>query len=156
MKNPLLLAFTQFLFLTLFTISANSAYGLNLENTQEELIKLQDLEKVPVFPGCDKYNSKNSDLRGCMSSKISKFIQTNFRTSLAKGLGLSGEQRISIIFKINKRGKVVDIRARAPHQRLLKEATRVVNMLPKMKPGTLKGKAVVVPYSLPIIFQVQD
>jgi len=91
-----------------------------------------------------------------MSSKISKFIQTNFRTSLAKGLGLSGEQRISIIFKINKRGKVVDVRARAPHLRLLKEATRVVNMLPKMKPGTLKGKAVVVPYSLPIIFQVQD
>ena len=156
MKNSLILAFTPFLFLTLFTISANSAYGLNLENTQEELIKLQDLEKVPVFPGCDKYNSKNSDLRGCMSSKISKFIQTNFRTSLAKGLGLSGRQRISVIFKINKKGKVVDAKARAPHPRLVKEAIRVVNMLPKMKPGIHNGEAVVVPYSIPIIFQVRD
>ena len=156
MKNYLILAFTPFLFLTLFTISANSAYGLNLENIQEELIKFPDLDKVPVFPGCDKYNSKNSDLRGCMSSKIIKFVQTNFRTSLAEGLGLSGRQRISVIFKINKKGKVVDSKARAPHPRLVKEAIRVVNMLPKMKPGIYNGKAVVVPYSLPIIFQVQD
>jgi protein TonB len=48
------------------------------------------------------------------------------------------------------------VRARAPHPRLVKEATRVVNLLPKMKPGKQRGKAVVVPYSLPIIFQVQD
>jgi protein TonB len=156
MKNSLLLAFTPFLFLTLFTISANSAYGLNLENIQEELIKFPDLEKVPVFPGCDKYNSTNSDLRRCMSSKISKFVQTNFRTSITKRLGLSGRQRISVIFKINKKGNVFGVRARAPHPRLEKEAIRVVNMLPKMKPGIHNGKAVVVPYSIPIIFQVRD
>ena len=69
---------------------------------------------------------------------------------------LSGRQRISVIFKIDKNGDVVGVRARAPHPRLVKEATRVVNLLPKMKPGKQRGKAVVVPYSLPIIFQVQD
>ena len=156
MKNSLILAFTPFLFLTLFTIYANSTYGLNLENIQEELIKFPDLDKVPIFPLCDKYNSSNTDLRSCLSSQISNFIQTNFRTSLAKGLGLSGRQRISVIFKINKKGKVVDSKARAPHPRLVKEAIRVVNMLPKMKPGIHNGKAVVVPYSIPIIFQVRD
>jgi protein TonB len=50
----------------------------------------------------------------------------------------------------------VGIRARAPHPGLEKEATRVIGLLPKMQPGKQRGKAVTVPYSLPIIFQVQD
>jgi len=53
-------------------------------------------------------------------------------------------------------GNVIGVRARAPHPRLEKEAVRVINLLPKMKPGRQRGKAVIVPYSLPIIFQVQD
>ena len=58
--------------------------------------------------------------------------------------------------KIDKKGNVTGVRSRAPHPRLEKEAARVINMLPKMKPGRQRGKAVVVPYSLPITFQVQD
>ena len=57
---------------------------------------------------------------------------------------------------VYKRQDVVGVRARAPHPRLVKEATRIVNLLPKMKPGMQLGKAVVVPYSLPIIFQVRS
>ena len=91
-----------------------------------------------------------------MSQKITKFVQRKFNTKLAGNLGLSGRQRIRVIFKIDKNGDVVGVRARAPHPMLVKEATRVVNLLPKMKPGKQRGKAVVVPYSLPIIFQVQD
>ena len=91
-----------------------------------------------------------------MSEKITKFVQKKFNTDLAGDLGLSGRQRISVIFKIDKTGKVVGVRSRAPHPRLEKEAARVVNLLPKMKPGKQRGKPVNVPYSLPIIFQVQD
>ena len=75
---------------------------------------------------------------------------------MAGDLGLSGRQRISVIFKIDRTGSVIGVRARAPHPRLEKEAVRVINLLPKMKPGRQRGKAVIVPYSLPIIFQVQD
>ena len=78
-----------------------------------------------------------------MSQKITKFVQRKFNTDLAGDLGLSGRQRISVIFKIDKNGDVVGVRARAPHPRLVKEATRVVNLLPKMKPGKQRGKAVV-------------
>ena len=48
------------------------------------------------------------------------------------------------------------MRSRAPHPRLEKEAARVVNMLPKMKPGRQRGRAVVVSYTLPITFLVQE
>jgi len=90
-----------------------------------------------------------------MSQKITKFVKKEFNTGLSRSLGLYGRQRISVIFKINKKGNVFGVRARAPHPILVKEAKRVINMLPKMKPGMQLGKAVVVPYSLPIIFQVQ-
>ena len=128
---------------------------LDIEEVEEDIeVPFSVIENVPIFPGCDKGN--NAQRRKCMSQKITKFVQRKFNTDLAGDLGLSGRQRISVIFKIDKNGDVVGVRARAPHPRLVKEATRVVNLLPKMKPGKQRGKAVIVPYSLPIIFQVQD
>ncbi len=47
------------------------------------------------------------------------------------------------------------MRSRASHPELVKEAVRVIKKLPKMIPGEQRGKKVAVPYSLPIIFQVQ-
>ena len=127
---------------------------LNIVDGDNVEVPFSTVQNVPIFPGCDKGN--NEKRRKCMSQKITKFVQKEFNTDLAGDLGLSGRQRISVIFKIDKNGDVVGVRARAPHPRLVKEATRVVNLLPKMKPGKQRGKAVVVPYSLPIIFQVQD
>jgi protein TonB len=91
-----------------------------------------------------------------MSKKIEKFVRRKFNSDLAGDLGLSGKQRISVIFKIDKNGNVTGVRSRAPHPRLEKEAARVINMLPKMKPSRQRGKSVVVQYSLPITFLVQD
>ena len=112
------------------------------------------IENVPEYPGCER--GSNAEKRKCMSDKIAKFVQRKFNTDLAGDLGLSGRQRISVIFKIDKNGNVTGVRSRAPHPRLEKEAARVINMLPKMKPGRQRGKPVIVPYSLPITFQVQD
>ena len=127
---------------------------LNIVDGDNVEVPFSTVENVPIFPGCDKGN--NEARRKCMSQKITKFVQRKFNTELAGNLGLSGRQRISVIFKIDKNGDVVGVRARAPHPKLKAEAIRVVNMLPKMKPGTQLGKAVVVPYSLPIQFFVQN
>ena len=138
-------------------------------NQEEEIVEIEDveveeveedievpfsvIENVPIFPGCEKGN--NDAKKACMNKKISQFIGRKFNTDLASELGLSGNQRIFVLFKIDKTGNIVDVRARAPHPRLEKEATRVVNLLPKMIPGKQRGKPVRVPYSLPISFQVQ-
>jgi protein TonB len=128
---------------------------IEVEEIYEDVeVPFSVIENVPEYPGCEK--GSNADKRKCMSAKIAKFVQRKFNTDLAGDLGLSGRQRISVIFKIDKRGNVTGVRSRAPHPRLEKEAARVINMLPKMKPGRQRGKAVVVPYSLPITFQVQD
>jgi protein TonB len=128
---------------------------VEVEVVEEDIdVPFHVIENVPVFPGCEKGN--NTKKKECMSKKISNFVNKKFNTELAGDLGLSGRQRIIVMFKIDKTGAVTGIRARAPHPGLEKEAKRVIGLLPKMKPGKQRGKPVNVPYSLPIIFQVQD
>ena len=128
---------------------------IEIEAVEEDVeVPFAVIENVPVFPGCEK--GSNAKKKACMSQKIAKFVNRKFNTDLAGDLGLSGRQRINVIFKIDKTGNITGIRARAPHPGLEKEAKRVIGLLPQMKPGKQRGKAVTVPYSLPIIFQVQD
>ena len=128
---------------------------IEVEEVYEDVeVPFSVIENVPEYPGCEK--GSNTEKRKCMSAKIAKFVQRKFNTDLAGDLGLSGKQRINVIFKIDKNGNVTGVRSRAPHPRLEKEAARVINLLPKMKPGRQRGKAVVVPYSLPITFKVQE
>ena len=127
---------------------------VEVEEVEEDIeVPFSVIENVPVFPGCEGGN--NDAKKDCMNKKIAQFIGKKFNTDLAGELGLSGVQKIYVLFKIDKNGEVTDIRARAPHPRLEKEAERVVNLLPKMIPGKQRGKPVRVPYSLPISFQVQ-
>ncbi|WP_240911358.1 M56 family metallopeptidase [Yeosuana marina] len=113
------------------------------------------VDEVPIFPGCETLTS-SEERKKCMSEKISDFVNRNFNTKIGTENGLTGRQRINVIFKINKEGDIVGVRSRAPHPALEAEAIRVIKSLPHMKPGVNNGKKVVVPYSLPIIFQVQD
>jgi hypothetical protein len=112
-----------------------------------------DIEKVAVYPGCEGLLT-NQERKQCMSDEISRFIAEKFDTSIAGFLGLTGRQRILVIFKIDKTGQVIDVRSRAPYKELEAEAIRVITALPKMKPGMQYGKTVTVPYSLPIVFSV--
>ena len=126
------------------------------EVVEEEIadVPFAVIENVPIYPGCE--NEKGNDAKKkCMSSKISEFINKKFNTDLASDLGLDGRQRIAVQFKIDKNGKVIDVRARAPHPRLEKEAISVVQSLPNMTPGKQRGKPVGVLYCLPIVFDIQ-
>jgi bla regulator protein BlaR1 len=111
------------------------------------------IEQVPLFPGCESLSS-NEEQKKCMSQKIQGHVQENFNIKLGEEVGLKGVNRVIVQFKIDKNGNIVDVRSRAPHQKLEEEASRVINSLPKMIPGKQKGKNVGVMYSLPIVFQV--
>jgi hypothetical protein len=124
-----------------------------------DIIKYVDIpfaiiDQVPLYPGCESIPV--SEQKKCMAMNISKHVNSNFNVKLANELKLSGRQRISVIFKINTEGNVVDVRSRAEHPGLEKEAIRVINTLPKFTPGEHKGKKVNVPYALPIIFAIAE
>jgi protein TonB len=113
------------------------------------------IEEAPIFPGCEKKKSK-ADRRKCLQEKISRHIDRKFDKGLANDLGLEGRQKIQVQFTIDEKGKVVDIKSRAPHPRLTQETQEVIDDLPDMIPGKQRGKAVKVTYTLPIIFDVRN
>lgn len=113
------------------------------------------VDVVPVYESC-KHLETNEARKKCMSDNIAMHVNNNFNIGIADSLGLVGRQRINVLFKIDKNGDVTDIKARAPLPELEQEAIRVIKTLPKFIPGKHKGKTVVVPYSLPIIFQIDS
>lgn len=119
-----------------------------------EDVPFTSVQNKPVFKGCEGLSEEEN--AKCFDRKIRKLIQRHFNASLASELGLSsGKKRISTQFIINKEGNVTDIKVRAPHPKLKKEAQRIVNKIPKFTPGRQNGKAVKVRYTLPITFNVE-
>jgi hypothetical protein len=127
------------------------------KKTDELTVPFSVIENVPIYPGCD-INSSNTEKKECMSSKIAEFIGTHFNNNIAKNLGLEpGVSRIIAVFNISKTGTITDIRVRADHAKLEEETIRVLKLIPKLtSPGLVNGEPVVVPYSLPIRFQVPE
>lgn len=122
---------------------------------EEEMgdIPFSIIEDAPIYPGC---KGNKAELKKCLQKSIQKHIGRKFNTGLAGELGLDpGKKRVIVLFKIDKKGNIVDVRARGPHARLEKEGIKVVKMLPKMIPGKQRGRAVGVKYTLPITLQVE-
>ena len=119
----------------------------NKDYSNADEVPFAAVDQVPIYPGCEDAE----DQKACMVEKITKHVATNFDISLSKNLGLeSGKKRVYVQFKIDKTGKVVDVKARGPHTDLEEEAVRVVSSLPAMIPGEQNGKKVGVKYTLPI------
>ena len=120
----------------------------------EDEVPFATIDEIPTFSECE--GLPQEEQRKCVSSRITSYVQKNFNTNLAGDLNLNGRQRISVLFKIDVNGNITGVRSRAPHPDLEKEAKRVIESLPKMKPGKHNGKNVNVPYMLPIIFQINE
>ena len=128
---------------------------IEVEEVEEDVeVPFSIIENVPVFPGCER-KKNNDERKKCMSSKIDKFIQKHFDEDLASDLGLEGKNVIRMLFKIDKTGKITGITARAPHPDLEREAKRVMKLLPRMQPGKQRGRAVTVPFTKTIVYQIQ-
>lgn len=99
------------------------------------------VEEMPEFPGGQmellKYLSK--------SIKYPVIAQEN---------GIQG--RVVCAFVINRDGSIVDAEVlRGVDPSLDKEALRVINSMPKWKPGKQRGKPVRVKYTVPVVFRLQ-
>jgi protein TonB len=111
------------------------------------------VEYFPIFPGCERYE-ENEERKSCLQERLYKFIGKHFDEGLASELGLKGDQKIHTSFKVTNTGEVKFIYARAPHPKLIEEAERVINKIPKMTPGKQGDMPVSVIFGLPIRFKV--
>ncbi|MGB0892708.1 MAG: energy transducer TonB, partial [Flavobacteriaceae bacterium] len=135
----------------------NVIEDLNLDDPidlMDDEVPFLVIEEAPVFNGCENL-SKNATKK-CFTKKITQFIQRNFNTELAQDLGLKkGKHKIYTQFLIDKTGFITEIKIRAPHKRLEKEARRIVKKIPRFAPGKQRGRPVKVRYTLPISFMVE-
>jgi TonB family protein len=124
--------------------------GYEAGKGQEGEVPFGVIDEVPVFPGCEDAEDK----RACFQEKIQRHIQKNFKyPEAAEQQGIEG--KVSAIFRIDLEGNIVDINMKGPHDLLENETGRILDKLPKMQPGKHKGKAVKVPFSIPIVFKLQ-
>ncbi|WP_299532289.1 energy transducer TonB [Ulvibacterium sp.] len=122
-----------------------------VEEVEEDVdVPFAVIEDVPVFPGCESASNK----RACFNKMMQKHISKNFRyPEIAQEMGIQG--RVNVMFVIQKDGSIGNVRMRGPDKNLEKEAARIIGKLPKMTPGKQRGRAVRVPFSIPITFKLQ-
>ena len=145
------LAFKSILFVSLLlsTITLTAQ-----ESEQKEEVKFTVIDEAPLFPNC---TGTENERKRCTMQSVQRHIAQNFNADLPNKLGLSpGKKKISMVFKINHKGKVEDIVVDAPHPRLEKECKRVLKKLPRFKPGIVRGKAVGVKLSIPLTILVEE
>lgn len=142
------------------TDEAEAVIAINTDDIEEaeeveeivEDIPFMLIQNVPVFPGC---KGNNDQLKRCFSKKTQEHFSEKFNVGLATELGLSeGKKKMFVVFRIDQKGNVVDVKSRGPHPALEREVVKIMGKLPQMKPGRQRGKPVPVSYSLPITFQV--
>lgn len=100
------------------------------------------VDQMPIFPG------------GHLA--LQEFIENEVKyPAEAKKNGIEG--KVYITFLVNKAGEVDQAHVvRGVEDSLDEEALRVVNLIPKWKPGTEKGKVVNVNYTVPINFALKS
>ena len=111
------------------------------EEEEEEAQVFFIVEEMPEFPGGE--------------AALRRFIANSIKyPQIAQENGIQG--RVYVQFVVERDGSVSNASvARGVDASLDKEALRVVNSLPKWKPGMQRGKPVKVSYTVPINFVLQ-
>ena len=99
------------------------------------------IDQMPEFPGG--------------IDKLLQFINDNMKyPSKAQTEGMQG--KVIVQFIIDEDGYIMEPNiVRSVESSLDNEALRLIKMLPQWKPGTLKGKAVKVKYTVPVAFKLK-
>ena len=111
------------------------------ENLAENDKIYQVVEQMPEFP--------DGGMAGLM-----KWITNNIQyPAIARESGIQG--RVDVQFVVNRDGSISDAQVmRGVDPYLDKEALRLINSMPKWKPGMQRGKPVRVRYSVPVNFRL--
>lgn len=122
-------------------IYAEPELPVRKEVDKDETTIFYAAEEMPEFPG--GYQA------------LLNFLSQNIRyPSIAAESGITG--KVTVNFVVNKDGSISDATIlRGVDQALDKEALRVINSLPRWKPGKQAGKPVRVSFSVPINFKLQ-
>lgn len=159
MKSKYLMFIPVTALLILFSNCTNKATDQEIEQKEEV-----DVNFVAVEVPKDSMNTAATDILDMAETMpefeggvqaLLKYLSTNIKyPKTAEKAGTQG--RVVVQFVVNKDGGIVDTKVvRGVDPELDKEALRVVNAMPKWKPGMQDGKPVRVKYTVPIMFRLK-
>ncbi|MEH0008368.1 MAG: energy transducer TonB, partial [Flavobacteriales bacterium] len=132
-------------------VDAVSDVGEQVDNT---IYTFAVVESVPVYPGCEKYRTKEAKF-DCFQRSLQRKFKKYFNKNLDAERGGSGG-RVFVHFVIEKDGSISDIQvARAPNDYLKKLSIDFIRSLPRMVPAKQRGQPVRLGYTLPITIRLQ-
>ena len=119
----------------------NAAPVQVVEEEPEEQTIFEVVENMPDFPGGQ--------------AALMQYLAKNIKyPTIAQENGTQG--RVIVQFVVNRDGSIVDAKVvRSVDPYLDKEALRVINTMPKWKPGMQRGKPVRVKFTVPVMFRLQ-
>ncbi|PXY45512.1 energy transducer TonB [Flavobacterium hydrophilum] len=104
-------------------------------------------ERFPVFPNCENLESKN--LENCFYKEVQDFVYQNFQIpENLKQTNYKGE--VKVLFEVDANGVFKVIYVNAANDNLAKEAKRVFEKFPNIKPSTYNGVATYSKYTISI------
>ncbi|WP_300021430.1 M56 family metallopeptidase [uncultured Maribacter sp.] len=135
----------------IYTKVYTKALGVKYQSKLDKMdISFAEVDEVPIFPGCEDADDK----RACFNKKIQKHISKHFNyPQAAQDANIEG--RVNTMFMISSEGTIENIKMRGTDKLLENEVERIIKRLPQMTPGKQSGKAVNVPYSIPVQFKLQ-
>jgi TonB family protein len=133
------------------TVVAQEKSNKNAEKSKE--VPFAKIEQIPQFESCS--TSEGEEAKQCFMKAMNEHIGKNFnypKEALEKNM----EGRTIVLFNIDKDGNVVDVRTKGKEgsEIIQAEAKRIIELLPKFKPGIYEGKPVKVSYAQPIMFRI--
>jgi len=145
-----LIAILAFQLLAINFLSAQTT-----EEKEETSVKYKVVEEMPRFPGCEDQKLSQIGLKKCAEKKMLEFIYSNITyPRLARENGNEG--RVIIQYIVERDGSITNAKiVRNVPGGCGEEALRVINTMPKWRPGMQKGKPVKVQYTLPIKFGLE-
>lgn len=106
-----------------------------------------NLQKFPVFPSCSEVTSDQEE--SCFYNTLQDFYFNNFK--IEKELVDNNYKGVvNLLFEVDSIGKFRVLYVNSMYKSLSNEATRVLEMLPQIKPSTYNGKATYAKYSYKI------
>ncbi len=119
----------------------------------DEPVHFMAVEKMPMYDDCNDEGVAFTE--SCTLKKMYAHLGKTLKyPKMSKEAKIEGT--VHVEFVVNKHGKVVNVNALGgPNQELKDAAVTAISSMPKMNPGTQRGKNVNVKFLLPVAFKLK-
>lgn len=126
------------------------------ELMQEEKNNPQPISELDTYPSFKKskfLDNKEKALKS-FNDSMAEHIKVNFKYP-EKAMNENIQGKTNVTFIISSEGEVNEIYACNAHPLLQLEGVRIIELLPKMTPGSKNGENIAIRYSQPLTFKMR-